>query len=55
VLLVCAQIDREEKNFTSQFREGGAGKTEPTNIELNEKGELRGFVQRDGEGKTEPA
>ena len=24
-----------KKNFTSQFREGGKGKTEPTNIELN--------------------
>jgi hypothetical protein len=24
-----------EKNFTSQFREGGEGKTEPVNIELN--------------------
>jgi len=24
-----------KKNFTSQFREGGEGKTEPVNIELN--------------------
>jgi hypothetical protein len=24
-----------KRNFTSQFREGGEGKTEPVNIELN--------------------
>jgi hypothetical protein len=43
-----------KKNFTSQFREGGEGKTEPVNIELNEKCELRNSVQQAGEGKTEP-
>ena len=44
-----------KKNFTSQFREGGEGQTEQANIELNEKGELQGFVQREGEGQTELA
>jgi|HubBroStandDraft_2_1064218.scaffolds.fasta_scaffold08019_2 hypothetical protein len=42
-----------KKNFTSQFREGGKGKTEPVNIELNEKCELRNSIPRGGEGKTE--
>lgn len=26
-----------KKNFTSQFKDGGKGKTEPVNFELNEK------------------
>jgi len=44
-----------KKNFTSQFREGGEGQTEQASIELNEKGELRSFVQQEGAGKTELA
>jgi hypothetical protein len=44
-----------KKNFTSQFREGGKGKTEQAIIELNEKCELRNSVQQVGAGKTEPA
>lgn len=43
-----------EKNFTSQFREGGKGKTESASIELNEKCELRNSIQQGGEGQTEP-
>jgi hypothetical protein len=43
-----------KKNFTSQFREGGKGKTEQASIELNEKCELRNSKQLGGEGKTEP-
>lgn len=33
-----------KKNFTSQFREGGKGKTEQAIIELNEKCELRNLT-----------
>ena len=35
-----------KKNFTSQFKDGGKGKTEPVNFELNEKCKLRSSVQK---------
>ena len=40
VLLLCAQIDREEKLHES-IQRGGKGKTEQAFIELNEKCKLR--------------
>jgi hypothetical protein len=54
VLVVCAQIDREEK-LHDKFKGGGKGKTEPVHCELDEKCKLRNSGQRDGQGKTEPA
>jgi hypothetical protein len=35
-----------KKNFTSQFKDGGKGNTEPVNFELNEKCKLRSSVQK---------
>jgi hypothetical protein len=43
-----------KKNFASQFRDGGKGKTELVNFELNEKCKLRSSMQRGGKDKTEP-
>jgi hypothetical protein len=45
-----------KENFTSQFKDGGKGKTEPVNFELNE--EVQTFAvqfKRGGKGKTESA
>ena len=44
-----------KKNFTTQFRDGGKGKTELLNLELNEKCKLRSSIHRGGVGKTKSA
>jgi hypothetical protein len=44
-----------KKNFTSQFKDGGKGKTEPVNLGLKEKYKLHSSIQRGSEGKTKPA
>jgi hypothetical protein len=44
-----------KKNFTSQFKDGGKGKTGPVNLELKEKYKLHSSIQRGSEGKTKPA
>jgi len=44
-----------KKNFASQFRGGGKGKTEFVSFELKEKGKLRSSILRGDEGKTESA
>ena len=43
-----------KKDFTSQFKEDGKGKTKSALTELNWEGRLRDSSKGEGEGYTEP-